>query len=319
MKRKLFNGFAILAGLAAMFFLINETPFLYFEPSVYTLPDPANYFSPQVAPVLKINPSHDTMIIFFHGFPSSPQEFRSVAERLSGQYDVSVPLLPGFGTTPEAMKKSYFSQWLAFARDEYMKYRGRYRRVYVCGQSMGGTLVLRLVEGLNAQAAPDGVILLSTPVFLNRVWGSGVLYDWRLYISRMLAWFISEIHTTESRADQDGADWVGFKGVKFLKQIHSLKMGMYQARGGLAAVRVPVLLMHAKGDKTVPFENVLYLPLRLAATEIHIRIFDLRAWKHTRHLLSMYRTTQGDVVREIQRFIQERAGGSPVTSQMRKR
>jgi len=174
----------------------------------------------------------------------------------------------------------------------------------LCGQSMGGTLVLRLAETLPAELAPAGVVLLSTPVFLNNVLGAGVYYDWRLYFSRLLSWLLPELHVAEPVVDQDGAQWAGFKGVKFLAQVHSLKMGMRAARLDLARVSVAALIINAKGDKTVPFANGAYVAAHIGSTFIRERVFDLRAWQHTRHLLSMYRSTQGAVIEEIRRFVQ---------------
>ncbi len=311
MKRLVRAAF-LLASLFGVIYWLNETPAFYHESMEYSVPDPKQYFSPAVAPISKSRPGHDTLIILFHGFPSSPQEFRAMADTLSLDYDVVVPLLPGFGTTHEAMRNAYFSQWLAFARDEYIKQRPKYRRVFIGGQSMGGVLALRLAQTLPVDKAPDGLVLISTPVFLNHVLGAGVLYDWRLYISRFLAWGLPEIKSAESTADQDGAVWVGFRGVKFLRQVHSLKMGMYAVRNELEHVRVPVLLMHSRGDKTVPFENIFYLGRHLGTTDIRMRVFDLRTWQHTRHVLSLYRSTQNEVLLLMREWIQDHSSVIPV-------
>jgi carboxylesterase len=321
MRKKYFLPLFLLAlgGLAALNFFFNETPWGFQESAAYAPADPAQYFSPAVAPIFSARPGHDTLLIFFHGLPSSPQEFRETARALAGEVDVDVPLLPGFGTTPEALVSSNFSQWLAGARAEYLKLRPRYARIYLVGQSLGGTLALRLAETLPPELAPQGVVLLSTPVFLNNLLGAGVYYDWRLYFSRWLALALPKLRVAEPAADQDGAEWVGFKGVKFLRQVHSLKMGMRQARLGLAAAAVPALIMNARGDKTVPFQNGFFIAGRLGSGFIRMRVFDLRAWNHTRHLLSMYRTTRGEVVAEIRRFLQDTrqsagpapAGGRP--------
>jgi esterase/lipase len=173
---------------------------------------------------------------------------------------------------------------------------------------MGGTLVLRLAETLPPELAPEGIVLLSTPVFLNNILGAGVYYDWRLYFSRILSWVVPVLKVAEPAVDQDGADWVGFKGVKFLKQVQSLKMGMRQARLELVRVTVPALIMNAQGDKTVPFKNGFFIAAHIRSAFIRGRVFDLRAWNHTRHLLSMYRTTREAVGAEIREFIQESQG-----------
>lgn len=297
------NLFIIFLGFIT--YIINETPFKYSTPVVYSLPDYSK-INPDYRPIKINNKKFDSIIIFFHGFKSTPMQFRELATYFSKNYNVLVPLYPGHGTNKEDFKKTYFSQWYSYAKDVYLQARKKYKKVFLCGLSMGGTIVLKLAEEFCCNnLAPDGIISISAPVFLNNL-KQGVLYDWRLYIDRYISWFIKELKNKPDTADRDGAIYgmpPDYEIYDFPVQVHSLKMGMYETGKNLELVKAPILLMHAKGDKTVPFQNLYYIKKKVSSRIIKIREFDLSKWKHTRHVIINYNTTKNEVKKEIVHFL----------------
>ncbi len=306
MKKTIF-GLLILSGLWFAVYIVNETPFLYRESERYTLPEITGLQSPDAAPISHTDPSHETLIIFYHGYKKTPHNFKKIAEILAEKYDVIVPLYPGHGTTEEDFKKTNFDQWYALAKDIYQENRKKYRQVYVGGLSMGGMIALRIGEEYNSGLAPDGIISLGAPVFLNDIIGHGILYDWRLYFSRFAAWFLSELKETMEIVDKDGAEGPEYEGKNFPPQVHSMKLAMHSTKRDLYKIQSPLLLMHSKGDKTVPFENLNYIAGQVSSGFIRTRIFDLRSWKHNRHMLTLYHSTREAVLREIEGFIERTA------------
>jgi len=288
-------------------YLLNETTFLYKEPIKYNLPNYSNLISPLASPIFHTNSNSNAVIIFYHGYKATPQEFRDIAYTFVKEYNVVVPLYPGHGVSEENFKKTYFSQWYTYAKDIYLDNRRKYKKVYICGLSMGGLISLRLAEefSFDANLAPDGVISISTPVFLNNLLKNGIFYDWRLYFTRFISWFIDELKETIKEVDDDGANWIGYEGKIFPKQVHSLKMGMLITRKNLSKITVPILLMHSKGDKTAPFKNLFYIANHISSAFIKIRTFDLRKYQHTRHLLTLYNSTKEEVTYEIRCFLNQ--------------
>ena len=56
-------------------------------------------------------------VLLLHGLTGSPYTFGPLARVLSEQgYEVSVPLLPGHGTTPNQLRYTGWNDWLVAAR-----------------------------------------------------------------------------------------------------------------------------------------------------------------------------------------------------------
>ena len=305
-KKRLFIicFFIILFGFIT--YIINETPFMYSTASSYSLPEYLK-INPDYSPINIMNKKSNSAIIFLHGFKATPIQFKELAIYFSQNYNVLVPLYPGHGTDKEYFKKTYFSQWYKNAKDVYIEARKKYKKVYLCGLSMGGTIALKLAEEFccDKTLAPDGIISISAPVFLNNL-KEGILYDWRLYFDRYISWFIKELKNKPNTADKDGAindvppDYDPYD---FPVQVHSLKMGMYETGKNLKLIKAPILLMQAKGDETVPFANLDYISKNVSSKVIKVREFDLTKWKHTKHVIINYKTTKNEVKNEITQFL----------------
>ena len=217
-----------IAVLWGVTYLFNETPFLYNTPSAYADAANVELESPEYGPINIENPKSSRAIIFLAGNKGTPAQFLYMAAVFKKDFNIIAPLYPGCGTSPEKYMKTFYTQWYAKARDTYLEARKKFKQVYICGFSLGGTIALKLAEEYSAdpQLKPDAVVSISTIVFLNDLYGQGLLYDWRLYFVRFLSWFMpamkkpysSDLNAAPSPADYDAAE--------FLKQVYSLKMGM---------------------------------------------------------------------------------------------
>jgi len=100
-----------------------------------------------------------------------------------------------------------------------------------------------------------------------------------------------------------GADRIGFEGKHFMKQIHSMKLGMKKVKAKLSLIKKPILLIHSKGDKSAPFENLNYIKQHVSSSQVEDMILDLRKWDHDRHLLTLYQTTREPVRNRLELFL----------------
>jgi carboxylesterase len=122
--------------------------------------------------------SHDggsTGVLLCHGFTGTPASLRPWAEYLAeAGLAVSLPRLPGHGTTWQEMARTRWEDWYAEIDRAYEELRDRASEIFVMGLSMGGCLALRLAElrgdavaGLvlvNPSLAPDTKLFLLAPV-----------------------------------------------------------------------------------------------------------------------------------------------------------
>ena len=121
-----------------------------------------------------------TGVLLCHGFTGSPQSLRSWAAFLADAgLTVSVPLLPGHGTSWQEMNRTSSDDWYGAAEEALHALRAQCDEVFVMGLSMGGCLALRLAEthgsdvrGLvlvNPSLAPDTKLFLVAPVLKHLV------------------------------------------------------------------------------------------------------------------------------------------------------
>ncbi|MBV9383710.1 MAG: alpha/beta fold hydrolase [Streptosporangiaceae bacterium] len=114
-----------------------------------------------------------------HGFTGSPRTLRPWAEYLAGAgLTVSLPRLPGHGTTWQDLGTTGWQDWYGEADRAFGELSGKCSQTFVLGLSMGACLALRLAEthggavsGLvvvNPSLAADTRLFLLAPV-LKRV------------------------------------------------------------------------------------------------------------------------------------------------------
>jgi len=102
-----------------------------------------------------------------HGFIGTPASIKPWADYLIEEgYSVSVPLLPGHGTTPEEMNQTTWEDWYHHIENEFLLLKQSCDRVFVAGFSMGGALALRLSQIRDSEI--EGTILLNASIYDER-------------------------------------------------------------------------------------------------------------------------------------------------------
>ena len=120
-------------------------------------------------------------VLLCHGFTGSPQTLRTWAEYVAGQgFSVSLPRLPGHGTTWQDLARTGWQDWYAEVDAAFGVLARRCEQTFVFGLSMGGCLALRLAEvhgsavrGLvlvNPSLAADTKLLVLAPVLKYLPW-----------------------------------------------------------------------------------------------------------------------------------------------------
>ena len=93
------------------------------------------------------HPGGSTGVLLCHGFTGSPGSLRPWAEYLAeAGLTVSLPRLPGHGTTWQEMARTRWEDWYAEVDRAFEELRGQASEIFVMGLSMGGCLALRMAE-----------------------------------------------------------------------------------------------------------------------------------------------------------------------------
>jgi carboxylesterase len=188
-------------------------------------------------------PGGRTGCLLIHGFTGTPKEMRPLGEALAQEgYTVLGVRLAAHATQPKDMLRARWQDWLVSAEDGWHLLRGAADQIVVGGLSMGGMLALLLASERWAERCPvAGVISMSTPY--------AFVSDPRLPFIRLLHPFIPEVKKGPSdwrdpQAAQDHAEYPAYP-TRAIAELIDLAAEMRRA---LPTVRVPALLMHARGD-----------------------------------------------------------------------
>lgn len=183
-------------------------------------------------------------VLISHGFTGTPQSMRPWAEHLvAAGYSVRLPRLPGHGTTWQDMNTTRWTDWYAEIRRAYDELAPRCDEVFLCGLSMGGTLVTRLA----AELADAGDSRLGGVVLVNPAFGT-MRRD--ASFARYIAWAVTSRPGFGSDIKKAGVAELGY-GKTPLKAFVSLQQLWKVVLPQLYRITAPILYFHSTEDHVV--------------------------------------------------------------------
>jgi carboxylesterase len=141
----------------------------------------------------------DKRALLIHGFPGTPYELRCLAEALVERgWQVSVPLLPGFGKEISHLGSKTRHDWLTRISSEFETLKKGSKHMLLVGFSMGGALSLTSSVSLK----PDQLILLAP---------FSKLPDWREKLLPVAKYILPELRPFEKADFNDVSVRAEFK------------------------------------------------------------------------------------------------------------
>ncbi len=222
----------------------------------------------------------DIGCVCVHGFGAAPEQMRWLGESLQARgLTVYAPRLAGHGTDITMMGRQHWLDWYEDVLDGVALLRGRCRKVFVVGLSMGGVLALRAAE----ESLLDGALVLASPMRLEyplRRMLPLIKFVWRYYplTSQGLDERVRGLQRAMGRREVGTAAYRERWPVAAIAQLNAL---IDDTRRHLSAVSVPLLLIYSHGDRTVSFDN-----MALIARSVSSRDVVQRALDHSDHILT---------------------------------
>jgi carboxylesterase len=208
----------------------------------------------------------DRGVLLVHGFTGTPFEMRYLGERLHGRGMTAVGVrLPGHASTWAELDRTRWTDWYAHVAEELDRLRARCRQVAVVGQSLGGLLCLRLAAHRGADLA--AVVSLAAPLWLTP--GPRALIA-ALQRAPMLSALLRPIR---KRGGSDVSDATMKAAnpsypVIPLRALLELDRARVTIRAELAAVRAPLLVLHAIHDHVAPYASMTEIAARVGSSDI---------------------------------------------------
>jgi carboxylesterase len=191
---------------------------------------------PGCEPIFKKNGSKGCLLL--HGFTSCPFELRLLGDHLYNEgYTVSIPLLPGHGTSPNDLRKQSWKDWYEAAKKSLFELRKSCQTVYVIGLSMGGSIALHLA----AHYEVEGIVALAPGLHLKNKFSflSHVLYPLYPYSKK---WFGPDIKAS--------VDTITYNKIP-VKSLSELLCMFKHLQDDLTDINAPLLIIYAQKDHVI--------------------------------------------------------------------
>lgn len=200
-------------------------------------------------------------VLLLHGFTGSPASVRGWGEFLHQQdFTVSVPRLPGHGTTWQEMNGTRWHDWYGEVARAFDQLRSSCDAVFVGGLSMGGCLALRLAEDRGADVA--GLVLVNPSVGTT---------DKRLLAVPLLKRLTSSAKGITNDIKKPGVAEGGYDRVP-LRALDSLRALWKATAADLPSVVSPVLLFRSSVDHVVDPLSARLITSRIESAPVTERL-----------------------------------------------
>lgn len=204
----------------------------------------------------------DVGIVLCHGFTGSPFSLRPFADHLvDAGFRVSLPLLPGHGSTWQELGRTTWQQWYAEVDRALVELSGRCEQVFVVGLSMGGALALRLAQ---RHAGVRGIVLVNPSL---------TTLDKRFLILPLLSRLLSSVAgITDDIAKPDVTEY-GYDRTPLQAVVQMTELWA-DVRANLPRVTQPILMFRSVTDHVVDASSSRLLLQRVGSSDVTERMLD---------------------------------------------
>lgn len=205
---------------------------------------------PNSQAVLRIS-NREKGVLLLHGFKGSPFEMKYLGEKLSQQgYSISIPRLPGHGTSIADMTRNTDRDWQTSAREALVELKSYCNEVSVVGLSMGGILAILLAREYTVQK----LALLSVPCSIK---------EKSIYLAPLVGLFkdilpgedvTKGLVSEEARRIHESYS----SGIPVKQSWHLFRL-IRRGMKALPGLDSDILLMQSRNDRVIPPHSMDYI------------------------------------------------------------
>lgn len=188
-------------------------------------------------------------ILMIHGGGGGTcADLKPLAEDLykKGGFTINIPLLPGFGSSPEDLKNIDIKEWKSALDREITTLMDICDRIIVGGHSMGGLLTLILASNYNF----DGIFTISAPIGVKA---------FLIHLIPLFKIFVKyhRVPSQQFRKDTNGK-WVGYDKIPINIGIKVKKL-MKEMKDSLSKIKCPIILFQGRLDSDIKKNSMDYI------------------------------------------------------------
>lgn len=201
-----------------------------------------------------------TGVLLCHGFTGSPQSLRPWADYLADAgLTVTLPRLPGHGTTWQEMNRTRWEDWYAEVDRAFGELQASTEEVFVMGLSMGACLALRLAE-LQGKAI-TGLVLVNP----------SITADTKLFLlAPVMKLLVPSLKAVGNDIKKDGATELAYDRTP--TRAAATLPGLWAVtKRDLGKVTAPTLVYHSAQDHIVGPASLAILRQALPAARLEVR------------------------------------------------
>jgi len=228
-------------------------------------------------------------ILMIHGAGGGTcADLKPLAEDLhkKGDYTVKIPLLPGFGSSPEELKNSRVDEWISALKEEISTLMDTCDRIIVGGHSMGGLLTLILAANYDF----DGIFTISAPAGVQ---------SFLINLVPLFKIFVKyyKIPSEQFKKDTNGK-WVGYDKIPVNIGIKAKRL-MKDMKQALIKICCPILLFQGQLDSDIKKNSMDFIFSKISSKN------KKKIWlEHNGHPI-LDSPDHNQIVSELFNFIQE--------------
>lgn len=234
---------------------------------------------PGAEPV-SIDRGRPRVCLLLHGWLTSPADFGELPAALdTAGWDVRAPLLPGHGTSPDALDGVGAEELLHAAREHYRVLREDHEQVALGGFSMGGTICTALA----AERAPSRLILIAPYYKVTHKWYYVLPVAWWVSILSPVVRHVVRLKSWLRVNDRSAVDRIVYYRRFAIGSVRELmKLRAAVERADLRNLAMPTLLVYSRGDDVASPGAMARFLQRLPAAEKRELVFT-RSNHHVLH------------------------------------
>lgn len=201
---------------------------------------------PGSEPFSFISAESGSAVICVHGFTSTPYSMRELGSYLaSDRLSVYSVLLPGHGTRPEDLERTTWTDWYSAVENKFNELSGKYRQVFLAGQSLGALISLVIASYHNC----EGIVAISSGDELK-----DPLSD-LIPLAHPFIRFINKTNGPDIKDPEAKKKEIHYERMP-TRSIYEIQKILKLVKKRLPFVMAPVLFIHAAEDHVISVQSM---------------------------------------------------------------